>query len=117
MSTNSSEHRLEHWVHWSLLSGLLLSATLLSLGLIICLVSGQPRPLGPPPSVSTILRGVRHSQGVSLIELGLLVLMGTPVLRVAVLALGWLLDREWRFAGVAFTVLGLLAVSVVLGMG
>lgn len=117
MATPPGEHRLEHWVHWSLLAGLVLSASLLALGLVVSLMGGQPRPLGPPPAVSTILVGAWHGRGVNLIDLGLLVLMGTPVLRVAVLLLGWLLDRDIRFAAVAFTVLSLLVLSVVLGMG
>jgi uncharacterized membrane protein len=43
--------------------------------------------------------------------------MLTPILRVLVLAIGWLLEKEWRFAAIALCVLALLATSVVLGTG
>jgi uncharacterized membrane protein len=43
--------------------------------------------------------------------------MLTPILRVIVLGVGWLLEREWRFAAIAFFVLALLATSMVLGTG
>ena len=51
------------------------------------------------------------------LDLGLLALMATPMLRVAVLALGWGLAGERRFAAVALAVLGLLGVGIALGVG
>jgi uncharacterized membrane protein len=49
--------------------------------------------------------------------LGLLILIGTPVLRVAVLAVGWWMMGDRRFAAVALTVLALLGLSLALGLG
>jgi hypothetical protein len=43
--------------------------------------------------------------------------MLTPFSRVIVLAIGWLLARQWRFGIVALCVLCLLALSVILGTG
>ncbi len=47
----------------------------------------------------------------AILDLGLLLLMLTPVLRVTILAIGWLTARQTRFALVALTVLLLLALS------
>ena len=55
--------------------------------------------------------------GTAILQLGLLVLMLTPVARVVVLAVGWLVDREWRFALVALFVFALLMTSLILGTG
>ncbi len=49
--------------------------------------------------------------------IGLLILMLTPIARVIVLGVDWLLEGERLFAAVAATVLTLLAISVVLGTG
>lgn len=43
--------------------------------------------------------------------------MVTPLFRVAVLAVGWALDEERRFAIVALVVLCLLGLSLILGIG
>src|SRR4051794_15040709 len=83
-----SRRSLQHWVHWALLSGVAASALLLSFGIVGVLVSGRPRTVGTPPPLPAVLRGVACGQGVDLLYLGLLVLMATPVLRVAVLAVG-----------------------------
>jgi uncharacterized membrane protein len=59
----------------------------------------------------------RHASGVALMELGVLLLLLTPVLRVLVLALGWTARREARMAFISLIVLALLAISVLFGMG
>jgi uncharacterized membrane protein len=110
-------HRLEHWVHRSLLAGLTLSSLLLVVGLTLALTRSQRRPEGPPPPVVALARGAAAGNGADVMALGLLALMATPVVRVAVLGLGWGLERAWRFLGVAAAVLGLLGLSLALGLG
>lgn len=48
-------------------------------------------------------------------ELGILVLLATPIVRVLLLAVGWSVARDWRFAAVAAAVALLLATGIVLG--
>jgi uncharacterized membrane protein len=117
MRQAEDSHRLEHRVHRSLLAGLAVSGLLLVLGLGVALSRGGPRPEGPPPSLAAVLRGALRGDGVDLLDLGLLSLIGTPVLRVAVLAVGWMAAGERRFAAVAVVVLGLLGASLALGLG
>ena len=109
MSTddNHGTHRLEHWVHWTLLSGLLRERSVPDRR-----PGRHPRPpRGGPPRSDPPRPGPcsadRSDGDVStlLLELGLLVLMATPVLRVVALAVGWTLAGEYRFALVAFVVL------------
>ncbi len=109
--------RLARAVHIALLTGLIPSGLLLAVGLIVALSSGQPRPDLPPPGIGVMIRRAFSGEGVSLVELGTVSLMLTPLLRVIVLALGWSLRRDWRFALVAFIVLTLLAISLTLGFG
>lgn len=108
---------LERLVHWTLLTGLAISALMLVAGLGFALGTGEPRPDGEPPSVSRIVRAAAGGDGVALLDLGLLMLILTPVLRVAVLAIGWAVERDWRFAAVAVAVLGLLGLGFVMGLG
>jgi uncharacterized membrane protein len=108
--------RLEHWVHRSLLAGLAVSAALMVLGLALALARGGPRSTAPRPLFDT-MRGALRGEGVDLIDLGLLALIATPALRVTVLAVGWAAQGNRRFAAVALTVLGLLGLSLALGLG
>ena len=117
MAEAGDPHRLEHWVHHSLRAGLIVSGLLLASGLVSALIRGGPRPEGAPPPLPRVLRGAFRGEGVDLLDLGLLVLIGTPVLRVAVLAVGWGLAGRWRFAAIALAVLALLGVSLELGLG
>jgi uncharacterized membrane protein len=86
-------------------------------GLVVVVAAGQPRPLGPPDSVRELPGRAAAGSGVALIELGLLVLILTPALRVAVLAVGWTAAGDRRFAATATIVLALLGLSVWLGLG
>ena len=90
---------------------------LLAVGLAAAMAGGRPRPVGPPPPLRTLPGRVAALDGVAWIELGVLVLILTPALRVAVLAAGWGRAGDRRSAAVAGTVLALLALSVWLGLG
>lgn len=50
----------------------------------------------------------------ALLNAGLLLLMATPVARVVVTAVGYLLNRDWLFAALALTVLGVLVAGIVI---
>ncbi len=111
------ESQLGRCVRWTLLSGVALSGAMLVLGLLIVFLNHQPRPEGPPPTLPVLMRTAVSGNGLSILSLGLLVLMVTPLLRVSVLAAGWFVTGQRRFALVALIVLSLLALSIVLGVG
>ena len=119
MSENQKHHvdRLARAVHRTLLTGLITSAVLLIAGLLVVFIKHQPRPVGPPIETSALFHRALNGDGVALLDLGLLALMLTPLARVFILGLGWSRERNWRFAAVAFTVLGLLAISLIIGVG
>lgn len=111
---NSSSHQLEHGVHRVLLGGVMVSAALLIAGLTITLATGR-ESISRHDSLYTVINAAARFDGPSLTVLGLLALMVTPILRVVVLAIGWSLARDWRFAAVALVVLATLAASMTLG--
>jgi uncharacterized membrane protein len=117
MLRQSPPARLSWAVHISLLSGLLISAGLLILGATRILTLHESRAEQQPAGVVSILANAKAGDGVAILNLGLLILMLTPVLRVAVLAVGWLIDREWRFGVIAVCVFALLMTSLILGTG
>jgi uncharacterized membrane protein len=106
--------RLEHWVHRSLLTGVLLSTLLLVAGLGAHLTVPKP-PAVARSSWTALLEPGGTPLGTGLLDAGLAVLMATPLVRVAVLATGWLAARQYRLGSVALVVLALLVLSMLLG--
>lgn len=111
---NTSSHALEHGVHRVLLGGVTVSAALLLAGLTITLATGRQH-IARQDSLLAVVNAAAQFDGAALTVLGLLALMVTPILRVIVLAVGWSLARDWRFAAVALVVLATLAASMTLG--
>jgi len=108
---------LRRAVHFSLLAGLLASAGFLIAGLAIRFVQGQPAAGAQPPQLATLAQRALQGNSDPLLDVGLLLLVLTPVLRIVVLGIGWAVERNWRFALVAFFVMILLGFSVALGVG
>jgi uncharacterized membrane protein len=117
MADPRQNERLQRAVHWTLLGGVALSGSLMLVGLAVALLGAQPRPHNMPPGLVALLRTSLSGNGASMIELALLVLMATPVMRVAVLGIGWAMSGTRRFAVVALAVLALLGFSIFLGIG
>jgi uncharacterized membrane protein len=111
---DSTSHQLEHGVHRVLLGGVVVSAALLIAGLTITLATGR-ESVAHHDSLLAVASAAARLDGPALTVLGLLALMVTPILRVIVLAIGWSLARDWRFAAVALVVLGTLIVSMTIG--
>ncbi len=105
-------------------TGVLLAAGLVFVGGIIFLMR-HPQPAtnyrvfqGEPlelRTISGILREAGHLHGRGLIQLGLLLLIGTPVARVLFSVLAFLYEKDWTYVGVSIIVLGLLSYSLFFG--
>ena len=72
-------------------------------------------PGAAPHTLREVADGLAPLRGQAVIVLGLLVLVATPVLRVAVSILGFIYERDWTFVVITSIVLGMLILSFVLG--
>jgi uncharacterized membrane protein len=68
-----------------------------------------------PHTLHETWQGLREFRGEAFIVLGLLLLIATPVVRVAVSVVAFLLERDWVFVAITSTVLALLILSFFLG--
>ena len=128
---------MEIWISVVLRCGVAASAGIILIG-VICLArtgaTGYARigaaslqdvvafhaATGPgyfPLSWTAILRGVSAGGAYSIIEVGILTLIGTPVLRVALSVLFFLAQRDWLYVAITLFVLGVLLLGLVLGVG
>ena len=69
----------------------------------------------PPHSVRDVLRGLASLQGQSIVAAGLLLLILTPVARVAVSILAFRAQRDRPYVLITSAVLALLLISFLLG--
>jgi len=101
--------------------GVIVSAAIVVCGAVIYLTKraalapdyhvfrGEPIDLRTP---SGILADARAWSGRGLIQLGLLVLIGTPIARVVFSVIGFVRQRDWLYVGITLVVLVLLMVSL-----
>lgn len=66
-------------------------------------------------SLAEVVRGVRAGRGQAIVTVGLLLLIATPVMRVAVSILGFVYEHDRRYVFITSMVLLLLLLSFVLG--
>lgn len=107
--------------------GVVLSLSLVSAGILLTffhhpdyLSSPQAlqrltAPEHAPHSLADVLAGVEAIRGQAVVMVGLMVLMATPVIRVALSLLIFGRQRDRVFVGVTSIVLGLLLLSFLLG--
>ncbi|HET6248383.1 MAG TPA: DUF1634 domain-containing protein [Tepidisphaeraceae bacterium] len=68
-----------------------------------------------PRTIGEIARGLREGEGRSIVVTGLLLLIATPVLRVAVSIFAFVYERDWKFVVITIVVLAVLFCSFILG--
>jgi uncharacterized membrane protein len=101
---------------WVLLAGVLLSVTLISVGLLLMLVTNAPHRshvLSPRQSFAEALR-LRPTPW---LDLGILVLMVTPIANVLMALITFARQRDWRYVLICLGILAVLTLSVTLGGG
>jgi uncharacterized membrane protein len=119
-----SDERVELIIAYLLRAGAILSAALVLAGGVVYLLNhggGQPDRAafhGEPASlrsVGGIAGGAAGGDPRAIIQLGLLVLIATPVARVAFSVFAFLRQRDLLYVGVTLIVLALLTYSLAVG--
>lgn len=116
-------HPFEIWISNTLRIGVLISAALLSCGLLLLLVRGREagdaaslHQLVHSPTTGVtlgpLLRHARELRASDVIRLGILALILTPVVRVAMTAVLFVAQRDWPFLGIVLVVFGVLLVGL-----
>ena len=120
-----TDAKLETAIGQVLRAGVCLAAGVVIVGaaLFLSIAAGSPRPdyrhFQPGPaalsSVHAIVANTMKGDGASIIQFGLLLLIATPIVRVAVALVGFLLEHDWLYSAVSATVFFILMYSVVFG--
>ena len=115
-----NDQRIEELIGYLLITGVLLSAFIVLTGGIIYLVRhGSETPdyhtfRGEPEYLRNVrglfsMESLQHGQG--LIQLGLVLLIFTPIARVAFAIAGFARERDWMYVSISAIVLAVLVFS------
>jgi uncharacterized membrane protein len=107
---------LNHIVHQVLVIGLVISTSLLLVGLALDLFLGREVPQEVPDLTETFVRVIALRPS-GFLTLGMLVLIVTPIVRVFGSIAVFIYERDWRYAGITFMVLVVVMTSLIAGNG
>ncbi|HEY4304814.1 MAG TPA: DUF1634 domain-containing protein [Gemmatimonadaceae bacterium] len=119
-----SDHAVEQFVGRLLQVGVAIAAAVVIVGgLLLLMHQGGDVPSyatfrGEPESIRTlygIVHGLMAVDARSIIQFGLLLLIATPILRVAFTWIAFLLQRDWVYVGITTIVLVLLLYGLIFG--
>ena len=128
--SREADQRLELAIATLLRIGVLAAAVLVALGGVLAMrhpgapVPGythfekpgmQPGGAHALTSITGVFRHLADPGGVSIIELGLLVLIATPIARVIFAVLGFARERDSLYVVISLVVFGILVVSLLHG--
>jgi uncharacterized membrane protein len=119
-----SDEQVDQMIGNLLRAGVILSATLVLIGGVIYLArhgheTADHRTFHGEPdefrSVFGIVSAVVSGRGRAIVQLGLLALIATPVVRVALSAFAFFRQRDWTYTAMTLFVLGVLLYSLFVG--
>jgi uncharacterized membrane protein len=117
-----NDQRLETIIGMLLRTGVVLAAAIVTLGGVLYLFRFHAAPVNfhsfvaggsDIRTVSGILQSAAHFQSTGLMQFGLVLLILTPVARVALAVVGFALERDRLYTIVSLIVLVILALSLI----
>jgi uncharacterized membrane protein len=66
-------------------------------------------------SLKEMVKGAFRGDPIAIIDLGIVLLIATPLTRVVTALVVFAVEREWRFVLVALLVLSLLSLAIIVG--
>ena len=107
-----SQERMNQVIHKVLLAGVVVSMTLIGVGLFLTATTSDAEQewIG----LGSLWDALVALEPVALVELGLLVLIATPLLRILAALVLFTTERDYRFILIALFVLGMVSLAVVI---
>lgn len=118
---NSEDRIMSNIIGWLLQGGVLLSSAITLVGLFMLYFSPNRFSLKKveafPHTLPALWEGLLTLEPQAIMVLGLMLLVATPVLRVAVSVIAFGLERDMRYVIITLIVLAILITSFLLGRG
>ncbi len=104
-----TNERLNRTMHLVLITGLVLSFGTMTAGLIMYALN----PIeGSTLSLDGIVDGIVRGSPIAVIDLGIVLLIATPMVRIIAAGIAFSLEKDYRFVGVSVFVLAMIVLAV-----
>ena len=106
-------------IGWVLQVGVIISSVIIVLGMGLYFLhpAGRQQTTLMPHTLAQVFQGVLLLQPAAIIALGLIILIATPVVRVAISILAFAFEHDRKFTVISTIVLLILLLSFLLGKG
>lgn len=104
-----ASQRLNRTMYLVLVTGMVLSFTIMVAGLVLYALSPTE---GTTLPIDRILDGIVHGNPIAVIDLGILLLIATPLVRIIAAGATFGLERDYRFLGIAVFVLAMIVLAI-----
>ncbi len=113
-----SAHRsMELFISRLMRASVSLSGVIIFIGLVLFLVTGDNSEPVNMFELNWMMFGAPFFEPSHVIFLGFMVLVGTPLLRIAASVVVFALSKDWTFTVITGCVLAILCLSMLLGVG
>jgi uncharacterized membrane protein len=104
-----ANQRLNRTMYLVLVTGMVLSFSIMVIGLLLYAVSPTE---GTTLPLDKIVDGIVHGNPIAVIDLGIVLLIATPLVRIIAAGVTFGLERDYRFLGIAVFVLAMIILAV-----
>ena len=115
--TQFSDEKAQDAIAAVLRYGSLFSAAVMAVGVALALWRRQVLPQTGTLSVGNLLNNVLHQDPAAITELGILLLLLTPVFRVVVAVVSFALERDTKYVLIALGVFLVVLGSIIFAVG
>ncbi len=109
-----SEEKGERAISAVLRYGSLISTLVMAAGIVLMLVEGASAPPASPHGIhfSLLIPALVRLQPRAVVELGVLLLLFTPIFRIAIAALSFALEGDYKYLLISLGVLAIVLLSI-----
>ena len=104
-----ASQRMNRTMYLVLVTGMVLSFSIMIIGLVMYAISPTE---GTTMSLDKIFDGIVHSNPIAVIDLGIVLLIATPLVRVIAAGITFGLEKDYRFLGISIFVLAMIVLAV-----
>ena len=104
-----ASQRMNRTMYLVLVSGMVLSFSIMILGLVMYAMNPTE---GTTLPLDQIFDGIVQGNPIAVIDLGIVILIATPLIRIIAAGITFGLEKDYRFVGIAAFVLAMIILAV-----
>ena len=104
-----ASERMNRTMYRVLVTGMVLSFTIMIIGLLLYAITPTE---GTTLPLDKVLEGILRGNPIAVIDLGIVVLIATPLVRIIAASITFGAEKDYRFVGISLFVLAMIVLAV-----